>query len=738
MSERVFSFIAALALGHALSLPAFSQSLYVSTAGNDGSPGTEILPWRHIQHACDNARAGDTVFVKSGVYNEKITVNVSGNATQGFITFMPFQDDTVVIDGSGIAGDQIILIKDKRYIRFEGFELRNNLIQTFGTGIWVQGFGDYIELINNRIHNIRAAAGGGDAMGISVYGTDPALPISHVTIQGNSIFDCEPGHSESLVMNGNVDTFYILNNLVHDVNNIGIVMIGGEKTSSNVSNDAARNGVCRGNVVYHARSLYGGGYAAGIYVDGGKNILVERNAVYECDLGIEVGCENHGRVATGIIVRENLLFDNDKRGLSFGGYNYPTTGTVTYSVFTNNTVFNNDVLHTDEGELYIEHAEYCTVKNNIFYSSNQVKLLTAALGSSAGNILDYNLYYSPVGEYNVTIDWNGDIYTGFGSFSAGSGQDSHSVFADPQFLSTSLPTPGFHLKSNSSAIDIGDPSFIPGPGEIDFEGSPRIIGVRVDAGAFEYHVMNPVPAPPVLIAVEGPPSALRFSWFASTIATGYHVQISKDAAFSSLLFEDSTIVDTSVQVGSLPESLLCFWRVRGLNSNGGGGWSEQWSFNTKPGSISFAINNRWNLVSVPVLGSDSDPAHLFPTAISVMFGYNGQYVQKDSAAIGTGYWLKFNGSQVINLSGNSVASDTFEVNAGWNLIGSISFPLAVSNVVALGTTVRSSFYTFKQGYVRTDTIYPGSAYWIKSDLKGELVFSVPALKKSKNAEKILR
>jgi hypothetical protein len=700
-----------------------SQSVFVSTSGNDNNPGTELLTWRHIQHACDSARAGDTVYVKGGIYNEKITVNVSGNAAQGFITFMAFPDNSVIIDGSAITGDQIIFVKNKNYIRFEGFELRNNLNQTFGTGVWVQGYGDHIELLNNRIHDMRAAAGGGDAMGISVYGSDPALPISHVVVAGNSIFNCEPGHSESLVMNGNVDSFYIFNNVVHDVNNIGIVMIGGEKTSSNTSNDMARNGICRGNIVYHARSQYGGGYAAGIYVDGGQNILVERNIVHECDLGIEVGCENHGKVASGMIVRENLLYNNDKRGLSFGGYNYPTTGTVASSIFTNNTVFNNDILHTDEGELYIEHAQNCTVKNNIFYSSNQTKLLTTAFGNSTGNVLDYNLYYGPVGEGSVTIDWNGTVYTGFSSFRTGASQDAHSIFADPQFVSTNLPVPDLHVNSGSPAIDMGDPSLIPAPGEFDFEGSARIVGARVDAGAYEYYVAHPVPAPPVLIAAEGSPASLTLSWHSSSLATGYHAQISTDTGFAQILYNDSTMADTVLLVSSLPESLLCYWRVSGRNSNGNGGWSERWSFSTTPGSFSFPVNNKWNLVSVPAIVPDPAFTKVFPTGVSGVFAYERQYVQKDTARIGTGYWIKFNGSQIVNLAGFAVASDTIDVSAGWNLIGSIGSPIAVSGVDPIGTTLQSLYYSYDKGYVQSDTLYPGKGYWVKADSNGKLVLS---------------
>ena len=117
-------------------------------------------------------------------------------------------------------------------------------------------------------------------MGITVYGTSPAEGVHDLTIGGNEIYDCQPARSEALTLNGNVHDFAVTNNYVHNVNNIGIDFIGGEGISPDPATDMARDGLCAGNRVYKARSGYGGGYAAGIYVDGGQNITVERNTVW--------------------------------------------------------------------------------------------------------------------------------------------------------------------------------------------------------------------------------------------------------------------------------------------------------------------------------------------------------------------------------------------------------------------------------------------------------------------------
>jgi hypothetical protein len=103
----------------------------------------------------------------------------------------------------------------------------------------VIGAGSHIELLKNNVHHIeqtfngRDAPGrGGNGFGIAVYGTNSKAPTTDLIIDGNEVHHLKTGSIESLVVNGKVTNFRITHNIVHDNNNIGIDMIGFERTAT--------------------------------------------------------------------------------------------------------------------------------------------------------------------------------------------------------------------------------------------------------------------------------------------------------------------------------------------------------------------------------------------------------------------------------------------------------------------------------------------------------------------------
>ena len=88
-----------------LSLLSFSYGIhyYVATDGEDDNPGTLTHPWETIQKAANVLVPGDIVYVRGGVYYEQVTLNVSGAANDGYITFQNYENEVAILDGTNLS-----------------------------------------------------------------------------------------------------------------------------------------------------------------------------------------------------------------------------------------------------------------------------------------------------------------------------------------------------------------------------------------------------------------------------------------------------------------------------------------------------------------------------------------------------------------------------------------------------------------------------------------------------------
>jgi glucose/arabinose dehydrogenase len=252
------------------------------------------------------------------------------------------------------------------------------------------------------------------------------------------------------------------------------------------------------------------------------------------------------------------------------------------------------------------------------------------------------------------------------------------------------------------------------------------------------------PAPPVLIV---PPAGsvdmqtlILFRWHSSTGAASYHLQVATDSIFSVVLFDDSTLIDTSQLCGPLSNNSMYYWRVRSKNAVGYGVFSEVRIFHTAMYSYYFQINQSWNLISIPISVNDSLKNSIFPTSVSSAFEYSspGGYLSQDTLLPGKGYWLKFNDSQTVAIAGVPRLIDTIDIVVGWNLIGSLSDPVPVLSIASIPPgIVISNFFRYNGSYLATDTIYSGFGYWIKADQEGKLILSSSSSIAAQNRIKIV-
>lgn len=450
-----------------------------------------------IQEALNIAVAGDTILVRSknDPYFESITFPRSGNVNDGYIVLMNYGNDKPIIDGSGVNlkydwPEGLVRIIDKSFIKITGFEIRNIIVNDndlFPAGIWIYGGLNKIEISDNIIHTIQQSANNAGAHGIAVYGTNSNKSISDILIDKNEIYNCKLGWSESLVLNGNVENFIVSNNIVHDNNNIAYDFIGHEGEYANPDIDQARNGLVVSNIAYNidgrGNQAYGNEASAdGIYVDGGKDIIIDRNLVYQCNIGIEIASEHSGKTTSGIIVRNNFVTDNHAIGIAFGGYDSKRGATQNCKIL-NNTLYKNNSQNFNWGAEILQQY-YCmnnTIANNIMYFLNNIPLTKNTSQTGLNNKYDYNLFYS---ESTPKWDWETKTYSELLSLQSESNQEQNSYFSVP--MVNILENYEISLDRNSPAKDNGFMFVDSLIGDLDYSGNERVIDDKLDIGASEF------------------------------------------------------------------------------------------------------------------------------------------------------------------------------------------------------------------------------------------------------------
>ncbi|MBA7676542.1 hypothetical protein ES703_84784 [subsurface metagenome] len=87
------------------------------------------------------------------------------------------------------------------------------------------------------------------------------------------------------------------------------------------------------------------------------------------------------------------------------------------------------------------------------------------------------------GEQNVELAYGSSIDWGQGNINLDPYFDNTGyLISDIQIITAG----DYHLLEESPCIDAGDPDFVTGPDETDIDGNPRILGEKIDLGAYEF------------------------------------------------------------------------------------------------------------------------------------------------------------------------------------------------------------------------------------------------------------
>jgi parallel beta-helix repeat protein len=419
ISTLIFLFLLSFAIQAAASV------YYVSPDGDDSNPGTQSEPWKTIGKAASTLVAGDTVYIRTGTYYERVVLENSGSSNN-YITYAAYPDEDVTIDGTDIDipdDEGLFHVHGKKFIKISGLQVINSNY----AGIYVED-SSYIIIEKNTTYNTASS-------GIGVWN------CKHATVDGNDVsYACSNGWQESISM-AQTNVFEIKNNHVYQgVLKEGICVKQGSSNGKVYQND-----------IHDIPKV-------GIYVDGWdrltQNIEIFGNRVHSIQNdGIALACEVEGGILNNIQIYNNLVYDNVNNGI-----NISINGTAKKHPMKRIKIINNTVVHnggdTWGGAILIDNpAKSVVIRNNICSQNFTYQICVAKRVPKRNYRVDHNLI---------------DGYRGYEDPDIREIKGSASVLEDPLFMDASEPD--FHLKSESPAIDKGSTSYAP---KIDFEGTTR-------------------------------------------------------------------------------------------------------------------------------------------------------------------------------------------------------------------------------------------------------------------------
>jgi hypothetical protein len=146
---------------------AWSKDYFVATTGKDVNPGSIDQPFATLQRGADVAVAGDTVYIRGGVYlvatgassSVGISFSRSGTSDTSRIRYFAYQGEKAVFDFSQLpissSGTTGVAVSGSR-LHFKGLEFRNvGMITRSSSGVRVTGHDNVFELLD--IHDIAGA-----------------------------------------------------------------------------------------------------------------------------------------------------------------------------------------------------------------------------------------------------------------------------------------------------------------------------------------------------------------------------------------------------------------------------------------------------------------------------------------------------------------------------------------------------------------------------------------------------
>lgn len=282
-----------------------ASTYYVATTGNDSYSGSELQPFQTIKKGLSVLSAGDKLYIRGGIYAERINSNAqsipTGSSWQDAPEISAYSEEAVVLQPIG--GREVINLAHA-YIKYVVFSnlivdasgLQRTCSVGYGCSYGVSGTNGahHVRFVNTEIKN---AAGSGVLITRGSSSAPTYFEFIGCDAHHNGIDPSDHGYY--LATSGNL----VRNGKVHHNSGHGVHIYTG-----NVSVTADNNTI-DGNDIYSNAVLSGS--APGILLDYGTGNRAINNIVRGNKNGIHVG--NHwtsGFSATGTKVYNNTIYAN--------------------------------------------------------------------------------------------------------------------------------------------------------------------------------------------------------------------------------------------------------------------------------------------------------------------------------------------------------------------------------------------------------------------------------------------
>jgi hypothetical protein len=402
--------------------------------GSDSNPGTITSPWTTISKANSILKAGDTVYIRGGTYEEKIAPANSGT-TDNYIKYAAYEDEivtiTAVYDGVDINGRSWIDIDGIRIVEVTHYwvsardsSATHNIIQNCymknaakWAGMYFGSGSDYNIIRGNTL--------------IGKTGPDDVLlfkSCDYTLVEDNSI---EGGFHVAVSFADGGYKNIVRNNTIINKWHTGVAFYGGNQSW----------GLCEGNTIMDCGENHenipppdGVEVCAAPSNPGGDFRCKDRNKLRVNHAGLQLGASN-------CIIRNNLFINNGS--MSFNSYG--TRSSIKNRIYSNTFYKNHRGINTTS-----THDIYGNIiKNNIFHDHVQYELyFTVVSGLSDDNTYAHNSFLSANIRYKSSIGIIATVQDDYPS------EWQHNLGVDPKF--TDEAKRDLTLLPNSPMIDAGD------------------------------------------------------------------------------------------------------------------------------------------------------------------------------------------------------------------------------------------------------------------------------------------